>query len=203
ENDLLEPFCIERMAEAFARRPDLGALSPWTFVERRGALEAPPGPELAAQLVGNDATLTTAFRADAIGDAPPFRQGLPRGYDVWDGVNRVLTAGWSAASLPEALALRRGDGPDIGWPESTALRAMRAELLADLVGPLGRAAVSIAEDLLPPPLAQGHPPIEQRAGLAIWARIARAPRRVLRWGRRRLRALLRRLRGRAEARHAL
>lgn len=153
-HDRLEPRCLERIRSAFEARPDAAILSVWTLqAGKREQLRAPPCAEPAYQLIGPDLTPATAFRAGALGSDPPFRTGMPRGYDLWDLANRLLLDGWSAATLPEALHERTVQDTDLAWPGASALRAIRSELLSRFAGPTTAIALGIIDNHVPLPLA--------------------------------------------------
>lgn len=154
QHDFLLPDCLEQIQKVFVQRPEVGIVSPWTDgTGPRGALHAPPCPDLRYQLTGNDVASASAFRAEAIGPAPPFRPGMPRDYDIWDVANRVIAAGWSAVTYPGILAERSAEKPSVPWPEATALRAIRAELLQRIGDALDPSALDLIDDYVPIPLA--------------------------------------------------
>ena len=101
----------------------------------------------------NDVCSASAFRAEAIGRAPPFRAGMPRGYDVWDVANMVMAHGWLAVTYPRILARRHAGKPKIRWPEATALRALRVELLRRISHKLDPDLLDLIDDFVPIPLA--------------------------------------------------
>jgi hypothetical protein len=96
EHDRILPDCLERVEKVFRHRPDVGIVSFWTEVDGVSAsLDAPPCPLPNYQLRDNDVSPASAFRAEAIWRTPPFRAGMPHGYDIWDVANMVWrTAGW-------------------------------------------------------------------------------------------------------------
>jgi len=148
--DALAPDAIERMAAAFTARADVGIVSPWTDrLGREDGLDARPSPSLVHQMVGNDVAPASGFRAAAIGDAPPFRAGLPREHDVWALANDVIAKGWTAVTLPALLASRRLLPVTTSWVQDTALRALRAEALSAFQGDANRLALQIVETYVP------------------------------------------------------
>lgn len=176
--DRLLPRYIARVEQAFAHRPDIGIVSPWTS---RGVgawrfLDAPLSPELAHQLVKNHTTPASAFRAAAI-SAPVFRPGFAREYDVWDLANRTMAGGWAAATLPEILAQRHARTPSLGWPEMTALRAIRAELLSPLRDVVSATALELVDDFVPLP-QEKHDSLLSGRALRYLARTMRQPKRA-------------------------
>lgn len=148
EHDRLAPGCLARMQQILIDRPEVGLVAPWTF-RGKEALEAPPIAELTHQMVRNDVPPATAIRDAALGTDPPFRPGMPREFDIWDLANRILLQGWAATSLPEALAERRLPLPQRGWPDLTALRAIRGELLAPLADEVGPTALELIDLYVP------------------------------------------------------
>jgi glycogen synthase len=166
EHDRLAPGCLARMQQILVDHPEVGLVAPWTF---RGetALEAPLTADLSHQVVKNDCPPATAIRDTALGSDPPFRPGMPREFDIWDLANRVLAKGWAAATLPEALAERRLPPSRHGWPDLTALRAIRAELLEPLESQASPNTLELI-DLYVPLQAASPPPdsLDSQAGLA-------------------------------------
>ena len=154
EYDDLLPDYVSRIERVFAYRPEVGVIAVWTerTVGRR-SLEAPlcPGPE--HQLRANEATPASALRAEALGEAPPFRRGMPPGYDINDLANLVMAGGWQAAAYPEILARRRQRQQDVAWPDSTALRAMRAEVLSRFSNVISRQTLALVDEHVQIPLA--------------------------------------------------
>ena len=156
--DTLAPTCLERIGRTFAHRPEAGIAALWT--ERTtgsNALDAPPCPEPFYQLTGNDVPPASAFRAAALGTEPAFRCGTPREYDTWQLANVVMAKGWSAVTIPEILATRSAEKPTISWPEVTALRAIRAELLSPFTATATRIALDLVDDYVPLPGAGPEP----------------------------------------------
>jgi glycogen(starch) synthase len=159
EHDCLLPDCLERVEKTLRHRPDVGIVSFWTEADGVSAsLDAPPCPLLNYQLRDNDVSPASAFRAEAIGRAPPFRAGMPRGYDIWDVANVVMADGWLAVTYPRILARRRGGKPEVIWPEATALRALRVELLRRISHTLDPGALDLIDDYVPIPLAVPEKP---------------------------------------------
>ena len=153
-HDRLLPDCLERVDQVLQHRPDVGIVSFWTeAVSVSTSLDAPPCPLLSYQLRENDVCSASAFRAEAIGGAPPFRAGMPRGYDVWDVANRVVADGWLAVTYPRMLARRHAGKAKVSWPEATALRALRAELLRRVSPKLDPDLLDLIDDFVPIPLA--------------------------------------------------
>jgi hypothetical protein len=187
QDDELAPAFLERVGQIFSRRPEIGLVAPWTR-RTRGTrhLDAPPCPELVHQMVRNDTTPATAFRAAALRQARPFRSGFPREYDIWDVANAVLLEGWQAATLPEALAIRHQPSPRVGWPEATALRAIRAELLVPFAGTTTRTALDLVNEFVPLPWAPSKDPVSARQLLVTGVgKASRGARKALRLMRRR------------------
>lgn len=154
QHDSLLPDCLEQVEKVLLHRPEAGIVVLWTETNAgSAALEAPACPILHYQLAGNDVTPASAFRAEAIGPAPPFRPGMPRSYDIWDVANMVMAKGWSAVTYPGILAQRGADKPRVPWPEATALRAVRAELLRRVSDSLEQGALDLIDDYVPIPLA--------------------------------------------------
>jgi glycosyltransferase involved in cell wall biosynthesis len=156
EHDRLAPSCLARMQQILVDHPEVGLIAPWTF-RGEAALEAPPIADLTHQLVQNDCPPATAIRDAALGADPPFRPGMPREFDIWDLANRVLAQGWAAASLPEALAERQLPPPRHGWPDLTALRAIRGELLAPLESQVSPITVELIDLYVPLQVASSRP----------------------------------------------
>jgi hypothetical protein len=183
QDDELAPAFLERIGHILARRPEVGLVTPWTL-RTRGTrrLDAPPRPDLAHQMIENDTSPATAFRAAAVGKRPPFRSGLPREYDVWDVANSVLLDGWHAATLPEALATRHRQAPSVGWPEASALRAIRAELLTPFARSATRTALDLVNEFVPIPSAPSNRLASGRMFLVRGvARVSRGARRIMRF----------------------
>lgn len=156
--DRLAPRCLERVTRAFAQQPDAGIATLWT--ERMAGeypLDAPPCPEPASQLIRNDVTPASAFRAAALGTDAPFLPGITREHDIWHLANRVMAGGWAAVAVPEALATRMLASPVRPWPDATALRAIRAELLAPLKKTGVQTALDLVDDYVPLPGAGPEP----------------------------------------------
>ena len=150
-DDLLLPDCLARMREAFAHQPPIGLIAGWIGREGDITLEAPLSPELGHQLMRNDVGSAVAFRADALGNAPPFR-ALPSSYDLWQLSVAVLAKGWAGVTFPELLAERRGSPGKIPWPDVTALRAIRAELLEAAASHISPMALDLLTDYAALPL---------------------------------------------------
>jgi len=187
--DRLLPQCLAQIAQVLARRPDIGIVSLWT--ERSAGahrLDAPLAPDLAHQLIANEATPASAFRTAALGQ-PPFRPGLAREYDVWDLANRVMAQGWSAVSCPEILAQRTVAKPRLAWPEETALRAIRAELLAPFRETVTPVALDLVDDYVPFPQEKADTLLSRRV-LRYLARVAVHPGKGSRTAVKRLRRYL-------------
>jgi glycogen synthase len=179
--DALAPRCFERIETTLARRPEVGIVAAWT--ERTvdsESLDAWPCPTLAYQLVGNDVPPASAFRAEALGTKPPFRPGLPREYDIWDVANGAMARGWAAVTIPEALAFRRSDKPKISWPEASALRAIRAELLTQFAGSATQIALDIVDEHVPLPWVVLKPELSPQRFCYYLSIIVFQPRRALR-----------------------
>jgi glycosyltransferase involved in cell wall biosynthesis len=194
--DSLLPDCLEQMGKVFALRPEAAIVSMWTDrTGSRPSLDAPPCPDLRYQLAGNDVALASAFRAEAIGRHSPFRPGMPREYDIWDLANRVIAAGWFAVTYPGILAQRHAETPKIPWPQSTAMRAIRADLLRGLDGALDPVTFDLIDDYVPIPLATARDAysagiLHRRTVLRYMVTCLRHPRRASRAIARRFRALL-------------
>ncbi len=187
--DRLLPGYLAQIEQVLLHRPDVGIVSPWTG--RGGGsqmLDAPLCPDLEHQLIRNDVTPASAFRAAAIG-GPPFRPGLAREYDIWELANRVLAKGWSAVTCPEILAQRRAQRPQLPWPEVTALRAIRAELLSPFRDAVRPTALSLVDDYVPFPQEKPETILSIRA-FRYLVRTARHPRKAPRTIMRRLRKFL-------------
>jgi hypothetical protein len=152
--DSLLPDYVVQTERVFAHRPELGILSTWTAqTEGSRPLEAPLCPEPQYQLRANEVTRASAFRAEALGEAAPFRRGLPAEYDIYDLANRVMAKGWQAATYPAILAERRSKRQNIAWPRSTALRLIRAEVLSRFSDVFPPATLALVDEYLPIPLA--------------------------------------------------
>jgi glycosyltransferase involved in cell wall biosynthesis len=150
-DDLLQPDCLARMKEAFAHQHEIGLVAGWIGREGDIALEAPLSPELSHQLMRNDVGSAVAFRSEALGNAPPFRP-LPSSYDLWQLSVAVLAKGWVGVTIPALLAERRGSLGKIPWPDVTALRAIRAELLEAAAPHISPMALDLLSDYAPLPL---------------------------------------------------
>lgn len=130
QDDYLLPDCLEQLDMVMAQQPQVGVISFWTFaVDGTGRIVAAPCPDLPFQLAENDAVSASAFRTEALDGGGLFSPGLPRGYDTWDLVNKAMAKGWTAVTYPGILA-RRDRSPElIPWPDGTALRAARMQVL--------------------------------------------------------------------------
>jgi glycosyltransferase involved in cell wall biosynthesis len=189
EHDRLLPDCLECVDKVLQHRPDVGIVSFWT--EATGvptSLNVRPCPLLSYQLRDNDVCYASAFRAEAIGRTPPFRAGMPRGYDVWDVANMVMARGWLAVTYPRLLARRYAGKAEIRWPEATALRALRVELLRRISRKLDPDLLDLIDDFVPIPLAV--PETRPASILLDLAKHLAHPRRAGRAVVRRLRAVL-------------
>jgi glycosyltransferase involved in cell wall biosynthesis len=153
EDDYLLPHYISRLEEAFAHRPEVGVIAVWTW-RTAGPLpfDAPLCPDPEWQLRANEVPPASAFRTEALGEMPPFRSGIPREYDIYDLANAVMARGWRAAAFPEILT-RRSKQQKIAWPDSTALRALRAELLNRFSDVITPETLALVDDYVPIPLA--------------------------------------------------
>jgi hypothetical protein len=113
---------------------------------------------------------------------------MPRGYDIWDLANVVMAEGWLAVTYPQILARRRAGKPEVLWPEATALRALRCELLQRISHTLDPRALDLIDDYVPIPLA-----VPEKRPATILRYLVRGllqPRRTSRAFARRLRATL-------------
>jgi glycosyltransferase involved in cell wall biosynthesis len=150
--DTLEPTCLEKIENTFARRPEVGIVSLWTTrTVGTNAMDAPPCPEALYQLINNDVPPASAFRTAALGDEPPFGSGMQREYDIWQVANSVMAKGWRAVSIPEVLAVRSSEKPAMRWPQVTAQRAIRAELLSPFKAQATQVALDLVDDFVPLP----------------------------------------------------
>jgi hypothetical protein len=82
----------------------------------------------------------------------PFRP-LAQEYDLWQLSVAVLAKGWIGVTLPTMLAERRGKQEKIAWPDVTALRAVRADLLQAAAGRISPIALDLLNDYAPLSLA--------------------------------------------------
>jgi glycosyltransferase involved in cell wall biosynthesis len=152
-DDYLMPHYIAKLEKSFMRRPEVGVIAVWT--ERTAGpeyIDAPLCPDPEWQLRTNEVPPASAFRDEALGEIPPFRSAMPREYDIYDLANAVMAKGWMAAAFPEILT-RRSKQQKIAWPNSTALRALRAELLSRFSGIITPDTLCIVDDYVPIPLA--------------------------------------------------
>ena len=149
QDDEMAPDALAAMAEVFARCPKIGIVSPWTERADGAKLEAPPSPTAKDQMIRNDVALASAFRGQALPAEGPFRAGLPRGYDMWALANDVIAGGWKAVTYPALLARRNGSPPERSWVQSTALRAMRAEVLSAFSNDANRVALELVDRFVP------------------------------------------------------
>ena len=60
----------------------------------------PRAPTCRISSSSNDVTPASAFRAEALGEQPPFAATMPREYGLWRVANTVLSQGWAAVTLP-------------------------------------------------------------------------------------------------------
>ena len=106
-------------------------------------------------------------------------------------------------NAPEALATRHQERACIDWPEVTALRAIRAELLAPFAGTASRTALDLVDDYVPLPWAPPRPhdgpaePLSRRAWRYLETIVFR-PREAIRAVLWRSQALWRRIRSRRD-----
>jgi glycogen synthase len=153
-DDYLLPDCFARLEHAFMHQSEIGIVAIWTErTAKSQSLEAPLCPDMEHQLRENDVTPASAYRAEAIGEAQPFRPGLPREYDAWDLANKIMVDGWSAVGYPEILACRTSKTTTISWPQTTALRSVRTEVLGRFGSSITRATLNLIDDYVPMPLA--------------------------------------------------
>lgn len=193
DHDYLMEDCLARIEATMAHRPDVGLVSFWTEIaDGSGAIEAWPCPALADQLTRNEAAPASGVRAEALDDPQPFRPGLPRDFDIWDLANQALAKGWLVATYPRILAQRDTPVPSVSWPQSTALRQVRAEVLSRLASALQPEIFDLIDLYVPIPRQDGgpKPPEEVRPAESAgdYLRIAlfqpvRAARGVVRRGR--------------------
>lgn len=182
-SDRLDPHCLARLATSFAARPGCALAAVWVSAGKVG-LEAPPPTDLAHALAGCDVSAVAGLRVEALAGAPPFRAGLPRCFDLWDLSNRLLLDGWEVAVLPEALAERHDSRPAKEWAKTSALRAIRAEILERFTAPEARLAIDFVETYLAVPFQQGYygpsETIQQRSLRRIKTGL-RDPGRAIKW----------------------
>ena len=150
-DDLLYPDCLARMRQTLAHRPEVGLVAGWVGREEGLSLEAPLSPELSHQLMRNEVGSAVAFRTEALANTTPFR-ALPSTYDLWQLSVAVLAKGWVGVTVPTLLAERRGSQGKIPWPDVTALRAIRAELLEAAAGKISPMALDLLNEYAPLPL---------------------------------------------------
>jgi glycogen(starch) synthase len=156
EDDYLLPHYLSKLEKAFAHLPEVGVIAVWTGrTAGPRPLDAPLCPDPEYQLRANEVPPASAFRAEALGEIPPFRSGMPREYDVYDLANVVMARGWQAAAYPEILT-RRSKQQNIAWPNSTALRALRAELLNRFSDVIARETLGLVDEYIPIPLAAAN-----------------------------------------------
>jgi hypothetical protein len=76
-DDLLLDY-VSRIERVFAYRSEVGVIAFWTkrTIGRR-SFEAPLCPDPEHQVRAHEATPASAFRAEAFGEAAPFRKGMP------------------------------------------------------------------------------------------------------------------------------
>jgi hypothetical protein len=147
-DDLLQPDCLALMKQTFAHRPEAGLVAGWTGREDSFPMDVPLCPELSHQLMRTELGSACAFRAEAIGNAVPFR-ALPKHYDLWQLSVAVLANGWIGVTVAAMLAERRGQQDKLPWPETTALRAIRAEILQTAAGRISPIALDLLNDYAP------------------------------------------------------
>jgi hypothetical protein len=148
-DDLLRPECLARMQQTLRHRAEAGLVAGWIGREGTASLEAPLCPELSHQLMRNEMGSAVAFRTEALGNTP-FR-ALPSSYDLWQLSVAVLAKGWIGVTFPALLAERRGRQAKIPWPDVTALRAIRAELLDAARATLSPMALDLLNEYAPLP----------------------------------------------------
>lgn len=150
-DDLLQPDCLARMQQTLTHRPEVALVTGWIGREEGMSLEAPLSPELSHQVMRNEVGSAVAFRIEALGNTAPFRP-LPSSYDLWHLSVAVLAKGWVGVTFPALLAERRGRQTRIPWPDVTALRAIRAELLEAAAGKISPMALDLLNEYTPLPL---------------------------------------------------
>jgi hypothetical protein len=139
------------MRQTLARRPEVGLVAGWIGCEEGLSLDVPLCPELSHQLMRNEVGSAVAFRTEALGNTTPFR-ALPNAYDLWHLSVAVLAKGWVGVTFPALLAERRRRQTKIPWPDVTALRAFRAELLETARGRISPMALDLLNEYAPLPL---------------------------------------------------
>src|SRR5262249_16884836 len=110
--------------------------------------------------------------------------GMPREYDINDLANKVMARGWGAVAYPEILS-RRSKREAIAWPDNTALRALRMELLNRFSNAITPETIGLIDEYVAIPAAgrefgswDQHSPVEFLIFIANFA--LRHPRRTAR-----------------------
>ena len=160
------------MKQTFERRPEVGVVAAWIGRENGLSLEVPLCPELTHQLVRNEVGSASAFRTEAICNTKPFYP-LPPEYDLWQLSVAVLAKGWIGVTLPAMLAERRGKQEKLAWPDSTALRAIRADVLQAASGRISPVALDLLNDYVPLSLATSGKGVAQ-SGVAQIMKLLKA-----------------------------
>jgi glycosyltransferase involved in cell wall biosynthesis len=108
---VLAPTALAECADALARVPEVGVISPW--VASGTSVAAPPCPALPDELLADDGGTVRVFRAAAFVGAGGVRPDAPAGYELWDATTAVLAAGWAGVTYPAVLAhVERAAAPD-------------------------------------------------------------------------------------------
>jgi hypothetical protein len=86
-----------------------------------------------------------------------------------------MASGWQAAAYPDLLARRRQRQQDVAWPESTALRAVRAEVLSRFSNVISREILALVDEHVQIPLAASDSS-DQKSFPVARSTIRRSPR---------------------------
>ena len=148
-HDELATHALADIALVFAKRLDVGIVSPWTEKADGAEIDAFPSPTAIDQMIQNEVAMASAFRGKALPVDGPFRPGLPRGHDIWALANEVIAAGWTAVTFPALLARRNAQSTITSWPQDTALRAIRTEVLSAFAGSGNRPVLDIVDRYVP------------------------------------------------------
>ena len=102
----LSPECLAECESALQRCPGVGVVSYWIQTsEREQDLYTSPPPSFPYQEKVNEAASASALRFAALKEIYDQTATADSSYDTWDIVNKILTNGWAAVTLPKVLLI--------------------------------------------------------------------------------------------------
>ena len=130
-SDWLEPDCIATCRSVLRRCPEVGLVSGWNRGPGAGShMWIQPCPTFPYQWVSNDVAPFSLVRTEALHEAGRFRPGMEEGFEDWDMINAVMTAGWVAVTIPHILGTRCSQNGSVMRAAVTqSHRRMRRKLL--------------------------------------------------------------------------